>query len=272
VIRAVAVACVFVLVTLADPAGAFQDAASFLRPVHLGGASGILHTGSARFRGYDCSMCHQQAPGDMRLELSSDPPDLLSEGRYEPGASYTITVTMLGEHRAVGDEGNQNMFVAELVDDQAQPQGVFEEIDLSTLQRDGGDVNIDGAVFGATNLTAWQLLWTAPSTGTGRLALHVAAVDGDAGTGSAEPRPPTDPFNDDVFIGRRRLCEGSEDCDRSFLDETPVERTSPTAHGCSASGSARPSRASWPWISILGIVVGRRVRRRKTRGRVLRVG
>ncbi len=255
--RVVGIACALVVWMLASPANAFQDAASFLRPVHLGGASRILHTGSARFRGYDCTMCHQAGPGRMTLEVTSDPPHLLAEGRYEPGASYTLTITMLDEHLAVGDEDNQNMFVAEMVDDDARPQGSFEEIALSTLQRSDGDVNIDGAVFGATNLTRWDMIWTAPSVGSGRLAFHVAAVDGDAGSGAAEPRPPTDPFNDDVFVGRWRMCEGGEACDRSFLDQLPVERTSPAAHGCAMARGA-PATSRWAWLLVIGLIVARR--------------
>ncbi|HHH31635.1 MAG TPA: hypothetical protein ENK57_25260 [Polyangiaceae bacterium] len=259
--RVLAAALALCMAMLARPAEAFQDAASFVRSVHLGGANGILHTGSARFRGYDCRMCHQDPPGRMRLDVRSDPPHLLEERRYEPGQAYTLTVTMLDEHLAVGSEDNQNMFVAEVVDDRALPRGVFEEIELSTLQRADGDVNIEGAVFGATNLTTWQLLWTAPSVGSGRLSFHIAAVDGDAGTGAAEPRPPTDPFNDDVFVGRWRLCEGTDSCDPTFLDQAPVDRTSPTAHGCSAGGGApAPGESGWWWV-VAGVLVAASRRR-----------
>src|SRR5262249_8227753 len=100
-----------------------------------GGGNRIYFTGSPRQKGYDCSICHTDAPRTIRAQLTLDPP---ASGAYQPGTTYAVTVTLVGEHAGFGAANNQNGFVAEVVDDSAQPAGAYAgDVDLIKLVDDG---------------------------------------------------------------------------------------------------------------------------------------
>jgi hypothetical protein len=247
------------------PAAAFHPLETFRRSINQAGGGEIYFTGSPRFRGYDCTICHVGAPGAIRLALTSDPPELFAAQIYRPWQLYELTVRLEGEHRGIGDESAQNGFVAELLDDGARPAGVFGEATVGNLQRVDGEVLVDGVVAGATKKNEWAFTWQAPGPGVGRLALHLAAVDGDGASTQASP-PPTDPFGDDVAVERLRFCELWTSCDVAF--EPPAaadDRESPAGYGCSV---ARPPSESAPadlfWLAVLA---GGRARRARLRAR-----
>ncbi len=235
---------------------AFHVSDTFVRSANRGGGSKIFYNGSPRFRGYDCTMCHRESTGGMRALVTSDPPELL-EGVYKPLAEYTLTVEMVGERKPAEEESNFNMFVAEIVDDSGKPVGRFEEIELSSLQRVAGDVNIEGAVFGSFDRSRWTFTYTAPTTDTGRIAFHLGSVTGDSGLSQGDGAP-SDPFGDDVFVMKQRACEQFVSCDTAF--EEPEENLSPVAHGCSvAAAPAMPQDAAPAWLFLaLGLMVGKR--------------
>jgi hypothetical protein len=239
---------------LAPEAVAYQAVTSFRRPAIQGGGSGLYFTGSRRFGGLDCSACHLDAPGRMHLELESSPPELMSEGFYKPWETYAITLRMHGEHRGLSSPTNDNTFALEVVDDAGAPRGTFREVELGTLQRIDGEVEIDGVVFGATNRTTWSFEYTAPDPGSGRLAVHVAAVDGDGGASWPPPGPSRDPLGDDVFVHSWRLCEQWTECETG-ADERTSHR-SPASLGCHAARHGMPARESLiAWlVTVCGVL------------------
>lgn len=239
----------------AAPASAFHTADSFVRTANRGGGSKILYDGSARFRGYDCTMCHRDAPGKISVSVTSDPPDLVAEGTYRPLQEYVFTVEMTGAQ--TGDEAPDNLFVAETIDDEQRPVGHFEEIELSSLQRVSGDVNVEGAAFGANDRATWSFVYHAPETDTGRISFHLAAVAGDGGVTAASGAP-TDPFGDDVFVMSVRACEQFTTCDTAFAE--PEEIDSPVAHGCSFVSAPRDAHAWWLVLALGGALATRRRR------------
>jgi hypothetical protein len=242
-------------------ARAFHPADTFLRTANRGGGSKILYTGSARFRGYDCTMCHNGSSGALSVVVESDPPGLF-DGVYKPLEEYTITVEMVGATQPPEGEMTDNLFVAEMVDDAGETVGRFEEIELSSLQRVNGDVNVEGAVFGANDRTRWTFLYAAPAPKAGRISFHLSAVAGDGGASREEPRPPTDPFGDEVFVMSQRACEEFVSCDTS--DPTPEEMASPVGHGCSVAMKPVPQRMLFPLMLLATAVVA--ARRRVIRG------
>jgi hypothetical protein len=243
------------LTTTSAVALAFSTLETFGARAIEGGGSGIYFTGSPRFRGYDCTLCHVGAPGLVEVALDSDPPELFVEQRYRPWQEYVLGVR-LGEQR--GGDGDHNTFVAEIVDDGAVPAGTWPQPD--TLQVVAGAHVVDGVVSGLDNLTAWTFRWTAPGPGSGRLTLHLGAVDGDGGLSQPEPRPPTDPFGDDVQVVRMHLCELWQPCDLEFAEPGDADSfASPAGYGCAVAPARGPVT---PWLAAAAIGLARGRRRR----------
>jgi hypothetical protein len=252
---ALRLAIALLVLLVAMDASAFHLPDSFVRTANRGGGSKILYTGSSRFRGYDCTMCHGQPSGAMQVLVSSDPPELL-EGTYKPLQEYAVTVEMVGELLPPEGESNFNLFVADVVDDGGEPVGRFEEIELSSLQRVSGDVNVEGAVFGSNDRARWTFTYAAPAKDAGRIAFHLGAVSGDSGASQGEEAPPSDPFGDQVFVMEQRACEQFTGCDTAF--EEPAEAVSPVGHGCSI-GPMIPTRGDESWLVLaLALVATRR--------------
>jgi hypothetical protein len=80
--------------------------------------------------------------------------------------------------------------------------------------------------------------------------MHLAAVDGDGGSNQPEPRAPTDPFGDDVFVVRMRMCEEWSPCDTSF--DEPAGFESPAGYGC-AFRAGSSGGAAW-LVALLALL------------------
>ena len=57
----------------ASPAVAFHEVDSFARKAY---GDGAYFTGSPRFKGYDCSICHTKGPGSIAIDLEVSPEHL----------------------------------------------------------------------------------------------------------------------------------------------------------------------------------------------------
>ena len=223
----------------------FHQPASFEAAAGDGGGNRVYFDGSPRQKGYDCTLCHTGAARAITAQIQLAP---AAAGAYQPGTTYTITVTLAGEHAGFGTANNQNGFVAELVDDAGKPAGTLGSPDVSLVQTidDGAVVSGEGK-----DATSWQLAWTAPAAGTGAVTLHVAMVDGNGAASTSVPQ--NDPGGDDVAVARLRLCETSAGCPAPAAPAI----TESKAAGCSAGGGASPLL-----VLVLIALLALRLRRR----------
>ena len=237
------------LLLLAAPAYAFPTGTQFdLDPMKGDGAGGIAFTGSPRFTGHACVVCHTEPAGTISLGLEADHPELFTDG-YKPNMQYHLRVALENQHAgaqyaAAGDNCgfavmpyvpcDQNGFALEMDDLSGAPKGKFvpfsagacvtgtppADVDIYTMM-DGGAVVHKGAHHAQTQ---WDFCWTAPAAGTGALTAYVAIVDGNGGDGTMNF--PADTLNDDTISGAVPLPE---------IGGQPA----PTQNGgCSAGGDA----------------------------------
>src|SRR5262249_49361795 len=64
------------------------------------GGGGIAFTGSPRFAGHTCAVCHTDPPGTIGLRLEADHPEIFTDG-YGPGMQYEMRVVLQHEHAGV---------------------------------------------------------------------------------------------------------------------------------------------------------------------------
>ena len=166
----------------------------------VGGGGGLYYNGSPRHKSYTCAACHIGAPGHATLEVTSEPPQLMAEGHYEPEQVYLITVRLAGETRGFDSVVNYNTFSVEVLDASDQPTGSYQNFAtggmVATLPLD--------ALFARARddiaATEWSFEWVAPSPNAGSVEFYFAGVDGD-GAESADSIA-TDPLGDDVVVVR----------------------------------------------------------------------
>ena len=221
----------------------FHQPASFEASAGAGGGNRVYFDGSPRQKGYDCTACHTGAPRSITAQLVLTPP---AAGAYQPGATYSIAVTLAGEHAGFGTANNQNGFVTEFVDDAGKPAGTLSSPDVSLVA-----VIDDGAVVSGEgrDVTTWTFTWTAPPAGSGAATLHLAMVDGNGAASAGVPQ--NDPGGDDVALASERLCESSPGC----AGPAAPAQTESKAAGCAASGGASP-------LLVVLALLALRVRRR----------
>lgn len=197
-------AALVALVALAAPrpAYAFRQAREFDDAAWVGGADGRSFTGLRRERGYTCAICHVPVADPPGFVVRSEPPELVAEGRYEPGRRYVVSVEMFRERvpsipspDLASVRGHS--FNAEVVDPNDVAAGTLD----ACPTRDGdtcvAGTSVETFLGGAAvhgmpalpdpeapstrrELRAWSFAWTAPAAGTGDLALALAGVDGDS--------------------------------------------------------------------------------------------
>ncbi len=109
---------------------------------------------------------------------------------------------------------------------------------------------------------SWTYNYPAPGPGAGEIALHLAAGDGDAGATHPEPRPPTDPLGDDVFVAKWEACEQWTSCDETEPDVTRTEVDSPFAHGCAMTPSKQRGPLGGLLLAAIAVIGVRQTRRR----------
>ncbi len=181
----------------ASPARAFHAGNVFDKPAGAGGGAGIFYTGAAAERGWDCTACHTNPAGKIRVTLASEPEALLQTFRYEPGTTYSFRATLDGEHLGAG-ASNFNSLAIAIVDAQGGPAGEMSGYAADEIY--GGRTTI-ASMGQRPGQTSWSFKWTAPAAKDVAVKLHVAAVDGN-GAGGAGGGTLTDPWGDDVFIGK----------------------------------------------------------------------
>ena len=226
----------------------FHQPATFEASAGDGGGNRMFFTGSPRAKGYDCTMCHTGAARAIaaQLVLSPDP-----GGAYQPGAAYTVAVTLAGEHAGFGTANNQNGFVAELVADAGQPAGTLGTPDVASVQLVG-----DGTVAAGEgkDVTSWTFTWTAPPAGAGPITLHLGMVDGNGAASATVPQ--NDPGGDDVAVTALRLCETSPGC----AAPAASPQTESRAAGCDAGGGSASLLVALALVAL--VALPRRRRRR----------
>ena len=208
--HAIAIAAFFV----ARPALAFHAGKTVDTTPGAGGGGGLTCIGLPTERGLTCAACHTDAPGKITINLNEPTPALFSSFSYEPGKTYPLTATLNGDATKI-DHFNSLAFV--VVDDKGATVGTignFTSDDFYQAQT--------GAIISAGtkwNITTWTFSWTAPSTPGGRVHLHVAAVSGNGA--NVPGLTITDPFGDDVFVGKLDLDPAGATASREDDDASP---------------------------------------------------
>jgi len=78
------------------------------------------------------------------------------------------------------------------------------------------------AASGTTpNQTQWAFDWTAPESGEGSVGLYLGVVDGN-GADSGATETLTDPFGDDLVMGRIQLREQGAEMTQRTLERAPT--------------------------------------------------
>lgn len=202
----IAAAATATLALVAPAARAYHTATTFDQPAGAGGGGGIFYTGAPSERGWNCTACHVEPAGEIRLLLSSEPAELVDQLRYTPGADYQITVTMSGEHRGQGSpRSNFNSFALSSRDGADRPTGRISGFAAEDAFINGTSTVVTGGQ--STGVTEWTFTWTAPDPGTGTVSFYVAGVDGN-GANSPPDQTLTDPFDDDVYVTSFSVDEG----------------------------------------------------------------
>jgi hypothetical protein len=187
------------------------------------GGGGIYASGAAQDWGLKCSHCHidnADQQGMISAMIDVSPPfDVVSgEQAYVPGARYTFTVDLVGEHLGtpgMNDNHNSLAVVAEDasgtrageyytdsgVDSVVCPQVAPDKND-STLRSTYVYGDCHGILATEQNdVATWTFDWEAPAAGTGDVTVFYGIVDGNTHADSS--------LDDDVTEGNIRLVEGS---------------------------------------------------------------
>ncbi len=245
--------CAVLVLLLPGSAHAYHPLQSFQKSVSEGGGNGLYFTGSPRWKGYDCSICHVEPAGEISFSIRSEPPELIEDQRWEAGVEYLLTVRLEGEHLV--HETNVNSFLMEIDTDEDEPVGEYFGDGLQDVPDVHGKA-VDGVVAGRAVDTEWLFWWVAPAEGQGRLTLYLAGLDGNGAgeAGDADEDLHTDPYGDDVGTVRLRICEGAADCDLGFRDDVALQG------GCSTAGE-RPGkgRSSLVWLVAFAGALVRRI-------------
>jgi hypothetical protein len=199
-------------------ASAFYARGYFGVSADLGGGGRLYYTGSPIERGWDCTACHVDAPGIVRVSFVTDPPELISERRYVPGVSYNIDAVLENETRGLDAKYNSNGMLAEI--------SSGNEAAGQLQSGPGTELLENGRVVGSTSDTIgsrkWTFTWTAPARGTGPVTIYLGAVDGD-GAGDRDTAR-QDHLGDDVYVARLTLSESTGAGSGSAVRLTPVPR------------------------------------------------
>ncbi len=202
--RLVALAVVLCALAGARGAHAFHAGSLFQKAAGAGGGGGIFYAGVPSERAWTCSGCHVDAPGKIRVTLDAEPRSLVTDFRYAPGATYTLTATMLGEHLGHdAPQANFNAVTIAIVDAHGAPVGSIDAPPDDFVTSGAATIANAGQKPGQMK---WTFRWTAPDAGGGSVRIHVAAVDGN-GAGQLGGGTLTDPWGDDVFTGALDLDE-----------------------------------------------------------------
>ncbi|MBI2896792.1 MAG: hypothetical protein HYY06_24760 [Deltaproteobacteria bacterium] len=260
-----------VAITLSTPALAFHGGHTFERSANEGGGGGMFFDGSPRFKGYTCAVCHvrtcESCHGDdpedkdeggdeddeaLRVEVTSDPGELIRDRRYSPGETYAMRVRLKGEHLGMHSRSRIRTFVAELDTDDGQPVGDYSFDEREILAWDGGRV-IAGR--GIEDEREWTFEVTMPEAGAGRLTLWLSAVASISGRDEDVVRA-VGPLDDAVAAYSRSFCEGDQRCDRGPERRAPA--SSPAGCSVAVGGGLAGASPLALVVFVLGLVARRR--------------
>ncbi len=233
------------LAILAAPSSAFafHEVSSFSRTANTGGGNAQYFTGSKRFKGYDCAVCHVGAEQRISIELDSE----LTSGVYTPGLIYPVTVRLIGEHRGLASAFNPNTFTADFTDAEGNPVGLVAGGGQQVLLESERSVAVAEG-FGEGE-TEWSFSWYSPAEGV-PMTVNIAMLDGD---GADDPvRRFIDPLNDDVATLSFTVCPVDEECEEPKMESDEV-----APMGCSFAGNHSPEFA---FALLLVLYFGRRRR------------
>jgi hypothetical protein len=271
--RFVAVAVAFVTWLVASSAFAFHAGNLFDVPPGGGGGGGLFYTGSPREHGWTCGACHIDAPGRSRVNVSSDPPELVAAGSYAPGQTYRLSFALTNEYLGLGSPlSNYNSIAVTALDRSRAPAGAFAGFAAADYYTRG--MNIIASAGRTPNETSWSFDWRAPAAGAGRVQLFIAVVDGNAANSTATVTL-TDPFGDDIALGSLTLAESASAALPRGAPVTrelggPRPRATPSAPPVEAP---RPRRGRWVLggavVALLAGLAVALVRRRGRRARLL---
>ena len=94
------------LIVVAAPAAAFEDATQFFNggephaATYGASAEGVYFTGAPRYTSLNCSTCHTDGPGLIRLKLGADHPELFTDG-YVPNQTYLFEIELFAESKGL---------------------------------------------------------------------------------------------------------------------------------------------------------------------------
>jgi hypothetical protein len=260
-----------ILLALAGTAHAFDTGTNFDDdPVKKDGAAGVTFTGSPRFTGHTCEVCHTDAPHQIGLQVQADDESLFSDG-WKPNKQYHMRVVLLNEHEAAdlqpigGNCGgavdpyapcDNNGFAFEVDDSIGEAQGAYVPVVNNACANTGTiPIEVDSVVISGGTAVAhsgalkaqlgWDFCWTAPPQGGATLTAYVAVVDGNGG--DRTDKFPADTTGDDVAVGQLLLLENGG-------GPPPVQ-----SGGCAAGGEADLGAALV--VLACALVVRRRRRR-----------
>jgi hypothetical protein len=232
---------------VAAPASSFHAGNLFDKPPGAGGGGGLFYVGSPRERGWTCTACHQDPPHAMRVSVRADPPEVLQQGAYVPESIVRFTFELQSETKGRSSPlSNYNSLVAAILDTEAAAAGAVSGFAAEDFFTRGSSIL---ASAGRTpNEIVWSFDWTAPAAGSGPVTIYAAVVDGN-GAGSAPTVTLTDPFDDDVWVGRTTLEERSTEA-RGVTQAVRRLRT--------AARVRQPAQTSLPllgWTLVAGAFV-----------------
>lgn len=237
--RATTLACAALLALTvgAREARAFHAVDSFSDAASVGGGSGTYYTGSPRFRGWNCTACHLDAPQELLLNLNAEPATLLTERSYQPDTQYTITVAFANETRGLEANANYNTFAAELVDAAGEPVGGFFGFDENLMKTTPAQDVLFARGQKNVQVTSWTFKWQSPPAGTGYVDLYLVGVDGNGANSATEA---SDPLGDDVSVGTLRIAEEG------------VPAPDPSARGVTGAGCTAAPGLELGLVLVLG--------------------
>jgi hypothetical protein len=221
------VACALALAAAPRAAHAFHNGSTFDRAPGAGGGGGLFYTGAPRERGWSCLACHTDPRGRLEVDVSSQPPELIAEGRFRPGTAYAISIAMRDPQGQLGlasTRANYNGIGVSVVDGEGGPAGVIGGFEPGRYYARGTSILASDSTM--NNETAWSFTWTAPAAPAGPIAIHLGVVDGNgAGVGGASTL--TDPLGDDVVIhaftarpeGAAAAAAGLDSVDRALATD-----------------------------------------------------
>ncbi|MFO0614842.1 MAG: hypothetical protein U0414_19800 [Polyangiaceae bacterium] len=249
---------------------AFHAGQTFSDPPGSGGGGGIFYLGTPKERGWDCGMCHRDAPKRIRLRLQSDPPELFERFEFQPGLRYAITATMEidggAEELGAASPGNANAMSATFEDDDGAASGLATGVADDWTITNGATLTYKGTKTGARVFT---FNWFAPDAATAKpTTFWLGLVDGNGGAATDVFQ---DPLGDDVFMTHVRFApaagapagtgmSGGPWSPPNLVHEPPTARAPEREAGASAPLASLPIGAAGA-IFVLGFLQTRKKRR-----------